>query len=669
MHFLAPITGLIAAAVVVPLLILLYFLKLKRQEHVVSCTLLWKRAIQDLQVNAPFQRLRRNLLLLLQLLALLAALLALARPKPAMRSGPGERYVLLIDRSASMNTRDIQEPGETGPPRSRLDEVKVLAGAVIDSLRTRTSFSLQDTSDQTMIIAFDRHAKVMCNFTSDKRKLHAALEAIEPSDRTTSLVEAVAVAQAFAQAPVEESQETSNSKGDGSRQAAALEIFSDGRIADLEKLEIDPEKVTFHSIGQSRENAAIVAMEARRLYQKPEQVDVFATLANYGAKAVTCDVQFSIDGNVRAVRPIQIPPRRSAADAGGAGPGMVSVTFKPTHGGSALLEVRLLRSDVLDCDNAAWAVIEPPKKLSVLLVTPGNVALKPALAACDPARLDVQTPAQFDEAEKAGRDGGQEYDVIVLDRHAPGGTLPRGRYLIFGRPPAYLGATAGAQIAKQEIIDWRSRHPVLQFVNLSNLFVWKALRLEVPREAEALAEFADSPALVLLRRPGRVALVVGFNVMDTNWPFEPGFVMFCQNAVSYLGLEVGQRRRGTLKVGQALTVESLAPGASVRVRGPGGQDERMTADEAGTFRLPETDRAGVYRVTADQTKRMFAVNLTDVGESDIAPVRQMELSGRKIEAKSDAERLSNVELWPLLAMVCLVLVCLEWLIYNSKVRL
>ncbi len=80
MEWLTPLTALYAAAVSVPLLLLLYFLKLKRREQIVSSTLLWKRAVQDLQVNAPFQKLRRNILLLLQLLMLLAILLAIAGP-------------------------------------------------------------------------------------------------------------------------------------------------------------------------------------------------------------------------------------------------------------------------------------------------------------------------------------------------------------------------------------------------------------------------------------------------------------------------------------------------------------------------------------------------------------------------------------------------------------
>ncbi|MHC4496131.1 MAG: BatA domain-containing protein, partial [Planctomycetota bacterium] len=88
MEWLTPLTALYAAAVSVPLLLLLYFLKLKRREQIVSSTLLWKRAVQDLQVNAPFQRLRHNILLLLQLLMLLAILFALAGPILSLLAGP-----------------------------------------------------------------------------------------------------------------------------------------------------------------------------------------------------------------------------------------------------------------------------------------------------------------------------------------------------------------------------------------------------------------------------------------------------------------------------------------------------------------------------------------------------------------------------------------------------
>jgi hypothetical protein len=79
-----------AAAIAIPALLVLYFLKLRRREMPVSSTFLWKKAIQDLQVNSPFQRLRRNLLLLLQLLLLALLLLSLARPVSNVKPPPGE---------------------------------------------------------------------------------------------------------------------------------------------------------------------------------------------------------------------------------------------------------------------------------------------------------------------------------------------------------------------------------------------------------------------------------------------------------------------------------------------------------------------------------------------------------------------------------------------------
>src|SRR5271155_5572200 len=105
-HFLNPIPALIGAALAIPALLVLYFLKLRRQPVDVPSTLLWRKAIQDLQVNAPFQKLRRNLMLLLQLLLIIALLLAWARPVLNYTPGAGQRSIILIDRSASMSATD-----------------------------------------------------------------------------------------------------------------------------------------------------------------------------------------------------------------------------------------------------------------------------------------------------------------------------------------------------------------------------------------------------------------------------------------------------------------------------------------------------------------------------------------------------------------------------------
>ena len=100
MSWLTPLFGGIVLAVVVPSLVALYFLRLRRSERAIPSTMLWKRSVEDVRANTPFQRLRMNLLLLLQLLLLILLGLALMQPRLDSGSVRAGRTVLLIDRSA-----------------------------------------------------------------------------------------------------------------------------------------------------------------------------------------------------------------------------------------------------------------------------------------------------------------------------------------------------------------------------------------------------------------------------------------------------------------------------------------------------------------------------------------------------------------------------------------
>jgi uncharacterized protein YegL len=659
MEWLTPMTALYAAAISVPLLLLLYFLKLKRREQIISSTLLWKRAVQDLQVNAPFQRLRRNILLLLQLLVLLAILLALAGPILSLITGPARRYVLLIDRSSSMNATDIKP--------SRLEAAKEQAKVFVESLRSKAFYSLRDESDQTMVIAFDNNAKVMCNFTSDKKQLNRAIEAVSPSDGISSLAEAIVVAQAFAQSPGVEADYMS------AEEPAQLILFSDGQIRDLDQIVVGADELTFHCMGESQQNVAVIAMQARRSYENPEEVNVFATLANYGAAPITCNVQLSINNDVRAVKSVTVPPRSTDEAKGAVLPGKLALDFSLPYAEAGVLEVRKLQSsdesDYLSCDDAAWAILPAPKKLSVLLVTAKNKVLESALEACPLARLELQSPAQFDTTDQNDLSIEQRYDMIVLDNHVPA-QLPKCRYLVFGRPPDGIDVSAPQELENQVIVDWRTKHAVLKYVDLTNLFVARCHKMILPRDAEVLAEFNETPALALLRRNGSVFLLAGFDVLQSNWPFEPSFVLFCYNAAGFLGMQLGGGREMNLKVGEPIIVDGLDGQITAQIDGPDFSGTEIKSNASGSLRFPQTDRAGTYRLSiGEQPGRFFAVNLLDSKESNIEPQRQIVLSGQEVQAEEHELSRANLSLWPFLIGLALILVCLEWIIYNHKVRI
>src|SRR5262245_25375518 len=158
-------------ALVPPAIFALYFLRLKREPLEVPSTYLWTKVIEDLHVNSLWQKLRRNLLLLLQLLLVGLAILALLRPGWQGDSLSGKQFIFLIDRSASMSTADV----DAG---TRLAASKRRASALIDEM---------DSDMSAMIIAFDDRPDVVQEFTSNRRRLHEAIDRIEPSSATTDI--------------------------------------------------------------------------------------------------------------------------------------------------------------------------------------------------------------------------------------------------------------------------------------------------------------------------------------------------------------------------------------------------------------------------------------------------------------------------------------------------
>ena len=106
-----------------PAIVLLYFLKLKRQPLEVPSTYLWRKSIEDLHVNSIWQRLRQSLLLFLQLLLVLLVMAALVRPGWSGSQLVGDRFIFLVDNSASMQATDVEPiaAGRGQAPRGRTD--------------------------------------------------------------------------------------------------------------------------------------------------------------------------------------------------------------------------------------------------------------------------------------------------------------------------------------------------------------------------------------------------------------------------------------------------------------------------------------------------------------------------------------------------------------------
>src|SRR5690242_8539225 len=132
MQFLTP-AGFWLAALAIPI-ILLYMLKLRRKQVQVSSTFLWEQLLREQQANAPWQKIKRNLLLILQLIVLAALVAAVARPAIPVATIASGSVIVLLDVSASMNATDV-EPNRFEFARRTID-------SLIDGLGPASSMTL-----------------------------------------------------------------------------------------------------------------------------------------------------------------------------------------------------------------------------------------------------------------------------------------------------------------------------------------------------------------------------------------------------------------------------------------------------------------------------------------------------------------------------------------------
>jgi hypothetical protein len=699
MTWLTPWLGGIAAAIAVPALVILYFLKLRRRDVEVSSTFLWKKAVEDLQANAPFQRLRRNILLLLQLIAVAAVCIALAQPNMKAITVTGTRHVILIDRSASMASLD--EPDGRGGTISRLDAAKQRAIALVSALRDGGMLSGRTSADEAMVITFDSQAEVRQAFTSDTAVLRAAIEGITPGESVTRIEEAVRLARAHQPRRIVEDNAI---EGLTAGTPLTIHVISDGRIADAAEAKPGPEDtLRFHRVGTPEAaNLGIVNLRAARDYDNPARLTVYVSLTNSGKLARDTDVELMIDGVSARIKLTKVP---AATEREGTKVGEVirtvgtaGVVFQVELAQGATIEVRLREpgtalapvDDALAIDDRAYLVVPPAKRLAVLTVS--RVAdswLDVALSGLPLSRLVKIDPTRFEQWTREGRLG--EFDVIVLEGWVPSanadstpGELPPGSYLVFGGIPGGLGIRDVGVSPLASVLDWKRDHPIMRPLLLDRLRVLESRRAEIEPGSGAVvvATTSEGPAVIEASSPGTHAIVVPFAIDKSTWAIDPSFVVFVAASVQYLGEDVGVGATiRDMQPGMVITDRLPSGAEGVEVLQPSGRRLPLQIGADGRFSYGPLPSVGVYEVswrgpagptdrrTSGGAARRYAVNLADDHESDIVAADIIDTASQTAVADTEAATRTDRRLWPWLLAAVLCVIMFEWFIYNRKVSI
>ena len=612
MQLLAPI-GLTALGLIPPL-VLLYFLKLKRTPVEISSSLLWARALLDSRANAPFQKLRNNLLLLLQILVLMLLAFALARPAFTVKGRAAHATVIVIDASASMAAKDVKP--------SRFAKACADAKALASQL---------GSGDEAMVVWAGPRPRVASSFATDRNVLREAIDSLEPADAPGDLKSALVLAMAA-------------SEGRGTRE---IVLLTDGAFDPIPDLSLGDVPLRFEKIGETGDNRAIVAVDVRRRGAGGRQG--FATIANFGdhESQVELDIKLrseaspDAEGQLLELKPMTIPGGSEKSE----------VFSVPEEGG--LLELSIDDGGALSADDRVFVAVPSQGKIDVALSGAETFLERRALEA-DP-RFKVKTGLSMAEAVAS------DVAVFVGARPPP---FTQGRFLVI-QPVDGAGLFAvGAEVPDVARVQWEPQHPLVRYTGFGDVHVGKAIATTPPPGAIVLAEAGSVPLIWAYERPRLKVVVVAFDPFESDFPLRAGFPIFLGNAVDWLlaGRGTGPR---VVSAGEIARGEVADDVKSVTITDPRGVKTDLAVHDS-EWIFDGTTRAGIYSVQAGKQTSRFAVNLLNRTESDVKPRTLLDVGNAKVRAEESGKIARRAEIWPWLALLALGMLCGEWYVFHKR---
>lgn len=600
MMFLLPwgLLGLMA----IPLILLLYILKQKREKLTVSSLVLWQQVLRDMQARTPWQKLRKNLLMFLQLLAALLIVLALAGLALQLFKGDKESVILVMDTSLSMSSTDIQPTRLEAAKKDALQYVKDLP-----------------KESRVTVVTIGRDADVLLYASDSADEAARSIQAIEP---TSSYMDPAKAEELL----------LSLKKQD---RDASLVLFGDKPIT------VGSETIQFSGYERQKNNLALIRfnhtrskdlISAMSILRNQGDVDTEASVSLYGDDEFLDSQRVTIKANeTQTVWWQEIPP---------------TVTE---------LYCVIDTKDNLEADNHAYDTVLSDDPVKVLLVTGGNYFLEKIFSLVQGVELVRTLPEEMTEYKG--------YDLYVLDGTVPENLPTDGNIVIFAPKQNSLFPVGDWMDtpAVQPV-----EHAIFKYLDKLSFSIGRTRILEKPQWAETVLEANGNPLIMDGRLQNTRILIFGFNLYETDLPLKSEFPVLISNILAEYssgsssaisGVLTGDALRFSLQPDAQSAKVFLPGGEALSVAPPIPPEPFLHTDAPGIYRLEQKKADGTVST-------FFTVNLPDEWQMERgragASTEEAE-AGVSIPVQKSAFPLT----FPLLVLAALILL-LEWWYYANR---
>lgn len=626
----------------IPLVILFHMRNTTPRTQSTPTLRFWRQAQEVQSETVRFRRPPLTLLLLLHLALVAVLAVSLARPAASEAlAGLGGRttpthVILLLDGSTSM-AAGVDPLGPAG--RTRFDLARSAALDELDGLR--------EGDVATVLILGTRTTTLEATDSAGIQALRERLRGLPLPGGRTDLNAALRLCQDLL-LPGMTDQIVLVSDGADSADPALV-----ARIGAPIRLRAITGDVPPH-------NVAITDLVTRGSADRPGQQQLYVRVVNFGDEVVTVPVAIEADGLPVTGRDLIIDPDGGAAEL-----------VEDVPAGTVQASVSIDTADAFRADDTASVLLgqEGAAGLRILLVSDAATALQRALSVLPGAQVTTRT---LPDLTAGGLPG--PTDLIVFEGATPSGSFPPVPALVVNPLAGALQATGA--IADPKPIRIRAQDPLLRGVDLAGVVFGQIPALElVPGDTEVVG--ADGGPLIYRgRTPGseQSMVVMTFDLAQSNLPQRVAFPILIANAVGELAPSA---LPPSSPLGDPLTYAPRAGASTVRVTSPSGQATDLlvppvsaTNPEAlRTVTFADTGLPGEYAVAeldgtgGELSVSRLIINAGHPQESDLRPNATLPDTLAGATATGDAGGgTSRDDLWPLLVLIAIALLSVEWLI-------
>ena len=569
---------------------------------------LWNEMIKNDRANTPWEKLKKNWLMILQIITLLVLIAALTSPYFLSGLVSSGKACIVIDTSASMQF--MYDENQT-----RFEKAQEEAISYVRKLRNGTEISL---------ITSDRSSVLISGKSQSKTEIIEMIKNLEPTNYPGNASEGVQMARALAldTKGLQTLIVTDTSVECDNLEATVVDVYSD----------IDNVCIEYVSHGY-----------------KGEELDILVKISNFSDEAVKKDVSLYEGERLVETKEVEMEPRSSEV-----------VYFENVNIMGSVFFAQISGKDGNEADNISYDILAEENVRNVLLMTKANVYLEKSLNLIPGiAVTKSEDISSFDEFAK------KEYDLYIFDSMVPQNLPTQGNIIMFG-------STCEEIAPMDDVLDGRiikgAESKVTKYLDGLSFGVASSYSYKVPDYGESFLVTdnanGDGQATVgfIGEKNGRTYAMLGFDLHNSDFPLYMEFPLLMYNLVNEC-VQNGMLSNYVYDAGDQVSINANMDGELPNITKPDGEVINLSDYR---YNFTDTKSLGVYNMTqvvkGNEETSAFAVNYP-VSESKIDMHPSMLVSGDE-NVVTEVKGIFNLRNF--IIILALVLLALEWIFSLRK---